>query len=145
MQNESIYPSPFHFAAPHLHGHDQLENAFPICARQDSCYYFLMRFLILEALNMSDAEKAVIAVIDRQKMARNVSQIAKDADVPRTTAIYILKKFLIVPILHQKGLCGSLIPNEVPPPLRSDYSVCPSGFHYSPAENRCPGRRCVRG
>ena len=53
---------------------------------------YALKYILLTALDLSENEKAVSAVLEKQKMARNVSRIARDAGVPRTTAIYILKK-----------------------------------------------------
>jgi DNA-binding IclR family transcriptional regulator len=51
------------------------------------------RYRLLMAMDLSKNEEAVLAVLRKQKMARNVSAIARDAGVPRTTTAYILKKF----------------------------------------------------
>jgi DNA-binding MarR family transcriptional regulator len=51
-----------------------------------------LKYIILNALDLSENEKAVLAVLEKQKLARNVSRIAKDAGVPRTTTTYILNK-----------------------------------------------------
>ncbi|GEM_PF-1589187 len=52
-----------------------------------------MKHIILEALNMSQNEKAVFKTLEKQKMGRTVSKIARDAGIPRTTTDYILRKF----------------------------------------------------
>jgi len=53
-----------------------------------------LKYILYNALKLSENEKAVIAVLEKQKMARSVSHIAREAGVPRTTADYILRKFL---------------------------------------------------
>ena len=52
------------------------------------------RQILTDAMDLSVREKAVLDVLVNQKMARNVSKISKDAKVPRTTAIYIVHKFV---------------------------------------------------
>lgn len=52
-----------------------------------------MSHLIKNALNLSENEKAVLAVLESHQLAQNVSKIARKAGVPRTTSEYSLKKF----------------------------------------------------
>ncbi len=49
--------------------------------------------VILETLDLTKAERAVLDVLLAYRMARNVSQIAKNAGIPRTTVLYVLKRF----------------------------------------------------
>lgn len=48
---------------------------------------------LINALNLSLNERAVFEALLRLKMARNVSVIAREAELPRTTTSYILLKF----------------------------------------------------
>ena len=52
-----------------------------------------MSHAVRNALNLSDSEKAVLAVLETHQLAQNVSKIARKAGVPRTTADYTLRKF----------------------------------------------------
>lgn len=52
-----------------------------------------LRYRLANAMELSENEKAVLAVLQSNKHAKNVSEIARQAGVPRTTAVYILKKF----------------------------------------------------
>lgn len=52
-----------------------------------------LRFL--NSLGLSQNERMVFDALLQLKMARNVSVIARTAKVPRTTTLYILKKFEI--------------------------------------------------
>ena len=49
--------------------------------------------VLISALGFSLNEKVVLDALISLKMSHNVSQIAKRADLPRTTTLYILKKF----------------------------------------------------
>jgi len=68
----------------------------------------IVKNMALAALNLSENEKAVLTVLEKQKLARNVTKIAIDAGIPRTTAIYILKK-LHKWKLSRKVTCGRRI------------------------------------
>ena len=50
------------------------------------------KLLIITALRLSNREKAILNVIKEQKIATHASKIAASANIPRTTAIYILEK-----------------------------------------------------
>ncbi len=52
-----------------------------------------MKYVTISDLNLSDSEKAVLAVLKKQKLGQTVSKIAENAGIPRTTADYILRKF----------------------------------------------------
>lgn len=47
----------------------------------------------INALNLSENEKAVLKILDLQKLCRTTTKIAVLAKIPRTTADYILRKF----------------------------------------------------
>jgi len=51
-----------------------------------------VKYIILNSLKLSKNEKAVLDVLEKQKLGQNVSKIAASARVPRTTSIYILRK-----------------------------------------------------
>ena len=63
---------------------------------------------ILESIGLSDNERMVFEVLLNQKLARNVSVIAKTARLPRTTVIYILRRLeqrkLAERVLHLRRL-----------------------------------------
>jgi sugar-specific transcriptional regulator TrmB len=63
---------------------------------------------IVESIGLSENERAVFEVLLNQKLARNVSAIAKTARLPRTTVIYILRRLeqrkLAERVLHVKRL-----------------------------------------
>jgi DNA-binding MarR family transcriptional regulator len=48
---------------------------------------------LINALGLSPKEKAVLDALLSFQMARNVSVIARQASLPRTTTLYILRKF----------------------------------------------------
>jgi DNA-binding MarR family transcriptional regulator len=48
---------------------------------------------LLNALGLSSKEKIVLDALLSFQMAKNVSIIARKAQLPRTTTLYILKKF----------------------------------------------------
>jgi DNA-binding MarR family transcriptional regulator len=48
---------------------------------------------LINALGLSPREKAVFDALLYFQMARNVSVIARQAKLPRTTTLYILEKF----------------------------------------------------
>ena len=52
-----------------------------------------MLTIIGKSLGLSNNERAVLKVLYTQKRPRNISNIAKHADIPRTTTDYILRKF----------------------------------------------------
>lgn len=64
------------------------------------------KLVILETLGLSKAEQAMLDELLRYRMARSISQIARNADIPRTTAAYILQKFekrkMVKRILNEK-------------------------------------------
>jgi len=51
------------------------------------------KLVIRETLDLSKAEQAVLDELLAYRMARNVSRIARNAGIPRTTALYILRRF----------------------------------------------------
>jgi predicted transcriptional regulator len=53
-----------------------------------------LKYILYNALKLSEKEKAVIGVIEKQKMARNITEISSDAQIPRSTTAYIMKKLL---------------------------------------------------
>ena len=63
---------------------------------------------ILDSVGLSNNEQVVFDVLLNQKLARNVSAIAKTAGLARTTVIYILKRLeqrkLAEKVLHGKRL-----------------------------------------
>ncbi len=59
--------------------------------------------LNIRTLDLSASEKAVFDVLKNQKLGRDISKIAKDANIPRTTAAYILKKFRNRKIVRKVG------------------------------------------
>jgi predicted transcriptional regulator len=50
--------------------------------------------LISAQFELSENEKRVLEAVQSFKMARNISDIAKKAELPRTTVDYIIKKLL---------------------------------------------------
>lgn len=54
-----------------------------------------LKYILYNALKLSKNERAVIATLEKQKMARNATDIARKAGIPRTTTIYILNKLLL--------------------------------------------------
>lgn len=48
---------------------------------------------IIGSLGLSENEQIVFDELINQKLARNVSMIAKNVGLPRTTVIYILRRF----------------------------------------------------
>lgn len=48
---------------------------------------------IVETLKLSENEIRVLDVLRKYSIARRVTHIAKDAGLPRTTVVYILKRF----------------------------------------------------
>ncbi len=62
--------------------------------------------VILETLDLTRAERAVLDELLAYRMARSVSHIARNAGVPRTTTLYILIRFekrkIVKMVLHGK-------------------------------------------
>jgi len=52
----------------------------------------MSRLIVITGLNLNTREKAVLKAVENQKMGRNASKIAREAGIPRTTALYILEK-----------------------------------------------------
>ena len=53
-----------------------------------------MKSIWLENLDLSEAELKVMNVLQEIKLVQNVTFIAQKANLPRSTTLYILRKFL---------------------------------------------------